>query len=41
MGRYGVPAEHAELFEQCFREEMPEEFAKNPRLLHDIVTMVS
>lgn len=37
---YGVPSCHAELFEETFREEMPGEFQKNPRLLHDIVTMV-
>lgn len=37
---YGVPSSDAAKMEACFREHLPDEFAKNPLLLHDIVTQV-
>ena len=38
--RYATPASHAEQFEASFRRRLPQEFERNPHLLHDIVTQV-
>eukprot|EP00730_Choanoeca_flexa_P007951 TRINITY_DN12416_c4_g2_i2.p1 TRINITY_DN12416_c4_g2~~TRINITY_DN12416_c4_g2_i2.p1 ORF type:complete len:715 (+),score=150.71 TRINITY_DN12416_c4_g2_i2:152-2296(+) len=38
---YAAPASHAEHFEASFRRRLPEEFDRNPHLLHDIVTQLS
>ena len=37
---YGVPSSDAAKMEACFRQHLPDEFEKNPLLLHDIVTQV-
>eukprot|EP00045_Choanoeca_perplexa_P017323 m.249059 g.249059 ORF g.249059 m.249059 type:complete len:717 (-) comp17507_c0_seq1:4930-7080(-) len=38
---YATPARHAEAFEAAFRRRLPQEFERNPHLLHDIVTQLS
>ena len=37
---YGVPSSDAGKLEEVFRRCLPEEFERNPKLLHDIVTQV-
>src|SRR5947209_5613781 len=39
--RYGVPASSAPQMEHAFRRMVPDEFARRPLLLHDLVTNVS
>eukprot|EP00050_Salpingoeca_kvevrii_P014570 m.37540 g.37540 ORF g.37540 m.37540 type:complete len:1089 (-) comp5842_c1_seq1:46-3312(-) len=38
---YGVPGSDAYKFEEVFRENLPNEFAQRPNLIHDIVTQLS
>ncbi|EDQ87085.1 uncharacterized protein MONBRDRAFT_33502 [Monosiga brevicollis MX1] len=38
---YGCPSSHARQFEASFRRRLPNAFAHNPHLLHDIVTQLS
>ena len=38
--RYGVPSADAAKFDACFEKHLADEVARNPKLIHDITTMV-